>query len=239
MKCEPVVECNTRGNDGVTITGVMTLLTSQLKLVFLLEVYPYICAFVHHLACCLHSLSFVVLWLGEKSLRSLRVVHGWQLPWASGIWYGDPSWYRPLAEQVLPGPRAGNTEEVCGGYIKTSFAVCCLIRPLSGHRSCAMCAKSPTQNMSTYTLECNRGEQVGIRCKCEEGWKSSGLHRDEPTVYHWCDISVADPANITSSHAPKKLGYAEEIVVCIVSFHYWEGKCYVVDTPFGARERKG
>ena len=213
MKCEPVVECNTRGDDGVTITGVMKLLTTQISTCFSSR-----SVFVHHVTYCLPFLPFVVLWLGEQSLCTLRVVHRRQLPWAGGIGYGDPSRYRPLAEQVLPGPRARDIGEVCGGCIWILPSQCAAWLDHSVHHSCAMCTKFLTQNMSTYTLDCNRGEQVGIRCKCEEGWKSSGLHRDEPTVYHWCDISVADPADITSSHAPKELGNAEEIVICIVSF---------------------
>ena len=179
----------------------------------------YVYTFVKPSLCSLSS--FPVLWLGEKSLRSLRLVHRRQLLWVRGIGHGDSGWDRPLAEQVLPGPRAGDIKAICGAcvnFVRVAWPNWITIN----YYSCTIRVKFLPQNMSNYTIECNHGTQVGIYCECDKGWKSSGIHRNNPTVFEWCDVSMADPADITSRKAPKKLGHFVEVVACIVSSHYWE-----------------
>ena len=66
-----------------------------------------------------------------------------------------------------------------------------------------------------YELECNHSHQDGIHCICDEGWISSGLHRDNPLKFNWCDSRVSDPYN--NSGAPKKLSKGLEVFLIVAS----------------------
>lgn len=68
-------------------------------------------------------------------------------------------------------------------------------------------------------LECNHGKQVGIYCKCDEGWQSTGLHEEKGKfVYSWCNAPSEVPYNIISE--PKIFSKQEEVIYCIVSLTY-------------------
>ena len=62
---------------------------------------------------------------------------------------------------------------------------------------------------------CNHGHQDGIHCICDEGWISSGLHRDNPLKFNWCDSRVSD--SYDNSGAPKKLSKGLEVFLIVVS----------------------
>ena len=64
-------------------------------------------------------------------------------------------------------------------------------------------------------IQCNHGVQNGIYCECDEGWMSSGIHEDDPLIFHWCDTDMVDRSGIVGE--PVKLSKPVEIVVIVVS----------------------
>jgi hypothetical protein len=64
------------------------------------------------------------------------------------------------------------------------------------------------------TLQCNHGQQTGIYCQCDEGWVSSGLDPQYPTVYHWCDKKSALPKLAQfRAQQPRHLNKPAEVMV--------------------------
>lgn len=65
-------------------------------------------------------------------------------------------------------------------------------------------------------LNCNHGRPDGHYCLCDEGWVSSGIHRDNPLEFHWCDARKAD--STTYRYGPRQLTAIQEISAIIVSY---------------------
>ena len=73
------------------------------------------------------------------------------------------------------------------------------------------------QNMSTK-LQCNHGKLAGTYCKCDPGWVSSGIHKDDPLYFHWCDIPQRNPSAVAGgAHPPVELTGTQETAAIIVS----------------------
>ena len=66
-------------------------------------------------------------------------------------------------------------------------------------------------------IQCNHGVQNGIYCECDEGYMSSGIHEDDPLIFHWCDTEMVDRSGIIGE--PVKLSKPVEIIVIIVSLN--------------------
>ncbi|XP_064404951.1 uncharacterized protein LOC135350151 [Halichondria panicea] len=62
-------------------------------------------------------------------------------------------------------------------------------------------------------IQCNHGVQNGIYCECDEGYMSSGIHEDDPLIFHWCDTEMVDRSGIVGE--PVKLSKPVEIIVII------------------------
>lgn len=66
-------------------------------------------------------------------------------------------------------------------------------------------------------LQCNNGQQHGIHCQCNDGWASSGIDPQDPTVYHWCDRQVVPPPSHGWARPPRALSRAVEATITAVS----------------------
>lgn len=63
-------------------------------------------------------------------------------------------------------------------------------------------------------LSCNHGKQNEYYCECDDGWISSGIHKDNPIEFHWCDQE--EETSLTYSQAPRTIGKIQEYVSIIL-----------------------
>ncbi|XP_003386285.2 PREDICTED: uncharacterized protein LOC100640200 [Amphimedon queenslandica] len=77
----------------------------------------------------------------------------------------------------------------------------------------------------TDSIDCNHGVLDDLQCRCDEGWVSSGIHRDDPITFHWCDTPdlSTNKSYLTStmeympivSDEPLKLSTIQEISLIV------------------------
>lgn len=69
-----------------------------------------------------------------------------------------------------------------------------------------------------YDLKCNHGSQKGPICECDDGWMSSGIHKDNALNFNWCDKMIVDNA-ASLQMEPRRLSKGVEILLIIVSLY--------------------